>query len=127
MNRLAITTKRKNFKIPIYNVWVDVLVCKSIPEEREKYNSVFRKVNIGPGVVAHFSVSDTGAIMAIFFKRSALTHDNISHEVFHATMRVLADKGENVTIKHDEPAAYLCGFITHHIYLCLKKMKEKVR
>lgn len=127
MNRLNKTTRRGYFKVPIYNVWIDLIVCDSIPEERAKYNDVFRPVDVGSGVTAHFSVSDTGSIAAIFLKRKNLSHDNIAHEVFHATFRVLADKGENISIKHDEPAAYLCGFLTHSIYKILNRIGEKVK
>lgn len=127
MNKLNKTTKRGSFKVPIYNVWIDVVVCKSIAEERAKYDGLFGPRRVNPGVTAHFSCTQTGSIAAIFLKRSCLKHELIAHEVFHAVLRIMIDKGEKVTVKHDEPAAYLCGFITDCIYKRLAKMGERVK
>lgn len=68
-----------------------------------------------------------GACFSIFFQYKDLCHNTISHEIFHATMR-MAERCEVIFTKDNhEPFAYLQGYLTEVAYGLMKKHKIKIK
>lgn len=61
----------------------------------------------------------------LFFKRRRFTIPTIAHEVFHAAHYIVDHLGEEFSMNHSEPTAYLAEWITE--WICREAKKAGVR
>ena len=108
-----------NFRLPIFdpcNVWL--VVTDHVGHARSQRDKVLGR---GNGVDYHgLSCWDEKGKFFLFFQRTAIDHQLIAHEVFHATHRMLEYCCHNLTPNAHEPHAYLCGFLTATVYRKLR-------
>lgn len=97
-------------KVPIYDVILWIIISKDPIVERKKMEDLF-----GPSTLGDFeglcSYSSSLPNFALFFRADSLFYDNISHEVFHLTHRILDFIGSKFDVENQECAAYLNGYL----------------
>lgn len=110
--------KSKIHLIPIYDAELEVVVTSSMEGSQKNKNRLARLGNddniVGGRGLMWCSATETR--MAILMRSNSVTHETIAHEVFHATHRLMHFTNTKFSIVHDEPFAYLCGYIADLIY-----------
>ena len=93
-------------------MWIVIANADDLTKERDKMNKVF-----GDSELDDYDglVSWNEYTFGIFLTCDA-THRTIAHEVFHLTHRILDYRHADYDVEYDEPAAYLCGYLTDLVY-----------
>jgi hypothetical protein len=109
-------------KLPTYNCELQFYVLDQLNAE---INKVYKKYK----VEEVFEDSAEGALFTpdidkymLFIDIKYLSHNTISHEIFHAVMKITGDRD----IKDEEAQAWLVGHITGDVYKFLKKKSIEV-
>lgn len=111
--------------IPIYSDRLLICVTSDVERSRLARNHLFGEpCNDHSGWTGLCAWS--GFRIALFFDRSELCHDLISHEVFHAAHRVMERHGVAFGVHNHEPFAHLAGWLTGLVYSELDRMGAKI-
>ncbi len=116
-------TTRTTIKIATYSCEVVFIVTDDLISQ---VNKVYHKHNI-PG---KWNEKCEGVVVTADIDRYYLiidskyiTHNTISHEIFHLTVRVTADRG----IEEEEARAWLSGHFSENLYKFLNKKKLQIK
>jgi hypothetical protein len=126
MKKPAIVAERW-FRTPLYGVWIAVIIFNDFDKAVEIF---CKKQKLVPPVTSitphalHFWY-ECGPFV-IFFPSNNTTHADIGHESFHATHRILADRGDVFLVSNQEPYAYVMSWVTEQVYLTFYVAKKKV-
>lgn len=101
---------KKREYVPIFGVWLWIVIADDVAGERQRLVSVFGECPDKP-YFALCTYSGDG-VFGIFLPRRELDEETIAHETFHATHRILEWTGCNFDEKHHEQGAMLCGFLS---------------
>lgn len=112
---------KKKLYIPIYDVQLWVVVCDDISEEREKMQNILGNCNKDQLLTFTGLCSSSIDKVALFFDKKHIDITNISHEVFHATNRIMEWTRVNFD---DEQGALLCGYLMGLVYPLVIEFKE---
>lgn len=107
--------KIKELKIPIYGGILEIIVDKNFINERIKRNHIFGEFddnNFFPSAMFSYSINELR--YALFFNKSA-TYEDIFHEVFHLTFRIMSNIGVDLDENTNEVFAYLHGWLGEEV------------
>lgn len=113
--------------VPIYQVRLILGVAKAPADLRKRLPPGFREDTSDEWADMEGSCALQETVGVILFKKAALAHDVIAHEVFHMTHRIMERAGEVFSPEHHEPSAYLHGWIARRVYAQLRKAGLRVR
>lgn len=122
---------KKYLQLKIYNITLLLSVSIDINKEIKKFKAFDISENkyedekdiILDGLVA----VGENRLIGIFLLENNLTPNVISHEIFHAVHFIMQSIGEAFDIEHQEPHAYLCGYITEWVYKILAKENYEIQ
>lgn len=106
--------KKKNIKIPIYNLWFTLVIYKNT-EEIEKF---FAEINYKPEIdITQFD----GGILTYndkcyFLLEEGVSPGVIAHEAKHLVNHVFTNIHCELDRYNDEPECYLLGWIVDEIH-----------
>lgn len=113
---------KNKIKIPIYDVFVWIVLCDNVLKARKEFNKQFGIIDdefdansdedIYEGMC---SFNFLTGCFGLFLRRKRSTFNTISHEIFHLTHRILQHIGYNFDNSHSEGAAMLNGYLTQLI------------
>lgn len=113
----------KSLKVAIYECTLQFIITDHLIDE---VNRIYKKFDIPELFVDHAEgcliSTDIDMYMLLLDVRH-LTHNTIAHEVFHAVIRMTQDR----EITDDEQQAWLCGWITEHLYKFIAKKNLTVK
>jgi len=92
----------------------------------DEVNRIYKKLDIPELFVDHAEgclVSTDIDMYILLFDIKYLSHNTISHEVFHAVIKMTEDR----EIADDEQQAWLCGWITESLYKFINKKNLTVK
>lgn len=107
----------KSLQIPIYGCTVQFIITEALMDE---VNRLYKKHDIHELFTDHAEgclVSTDIDNYIIILDDKYLSHNTLSHEVFHAVIKITEDRG----IEDDEQQAWLCGWLTEHLYKFINK------
>jgi hypothetical protein len=114
---------KKLIKLNIYNCKVNFILTNDILKEikriSKKHNQNFSIDCELEGIVFYFDISE----YYIIINDSYLTHNTISHEIYHLVIKVTEPRD----ITDEEAQAWLCGKLTQDIYKFLEKSKINIK
>jgi len=113
----------KNLKIPIYECTLQFIITDHLIEE---VNRIYKKLDIPELFVDHAEgclISTDIDVYILLLDVKYLSHNTIAHEIFHAVIRMTEDR----EISDDEQQAWLCGWITQHLYKFITKKNLTVK
>lgn len=109
------------FNIPMYDCKIELTIQSNITS---KFQSLCKKLN---GEIITYSVA--GAVVSkdmnkyyILLDSDKLSHNLISHELYHLTASILEDRA----IEDEETGAWLSGHLASTIYRFIDKKKLNV-
>lgn len=105
----------KQIEIPIYGGIVEIIIGKNFLKERIKKNNFFGEYNndiFCPSAMLSYSSDELR--YALFFTKHA-TYDDIFHEIFHLTFRIMQNIGVSLDENTNEIFAYLHGWLGYKI------------
>lgn len=104
---------RQRISIPIYEVFVWIVVDEDALARRIEFNEEFGEYTDGPfkGLC-----SSEGDVFGLFFYPGDLTRNTIAHETFHLTHRILQYIGAEFDPDNHETFSWLCGYLTERVY-----------
>jgi hypothetical protein len=114
--------RSKRHFIPIYEVWVEVVVTHDVAVA-QKYPQRVKRLGEFNTDKACGQVLHNGCEFCLMVDRKCMSRNLIAHEVFHLTTRILERAGVLIDPDNHEAAAYLCGYLTDLVYLDLRKWK----
>lgn len=108
----------KRLTVPIYNAEVWLIISDNPQAELSKLAKVFGEENINTkniNVIGACCEARVRGLYALIYKRSHLTADNITHEIFHLVHKILSWKLATEHPYHDayhgEHGAMLFGYL----------------
>jgi hypothetical protein len=112
---------QKSIKIPIYKGYLVLIFTNSI----EKLNRRLPGIN-ETNIYAHtylyqYRGYEAAFIVLNFNHPEAITNGVISHESFHASNFIMANRNIDPDLNNDEPQAYLIAWITDQVHSFLQK------
>lgn len=111
----------KKYDIPVWPARLFVGVSRNPERERRSMDEVFGPVpDSMSGWRALTSCSNDGRF-GIFFGTRGLSIDEVAHEVFHVTHRILEWSHANFDPDHHEQGAYLHGHLFDLTYKQVKR------
>lgn len=113
---------KEELLLPIYPVSILLCISEKVREEREKMNDVFGEF---PGVWGAICSKGNSGNFGVFFHPDVVTHRQVAHEIMHLTVFILDYCDIKVTARHDEAAAYLCGYLTEWVYRHIGRFIKK--
>jgi hypothetical protein len=105
---------RAKVLVPIYDVWLHIVVDEDIKKARAEYNDTFGAKD--EGNYRALCCDDDEGSFGVFFPPESLTRGIIAHEVEHLKNGILAYVGSTFDAKNDEHAAYLAGYLAELVY-----------
>src|SRR5665648_713780 len=106
---------KTRLRIPIYDVTLWVVVCDNIARERVKLSGRFGKCtddDVGdPGALCAFRAGYIG----IFFRNGHIGINQVAHECYHVSSRILEWCDIPVSNENQETAAYLNGYLLKRV------------
>lgn len=117
-------TKTKVIDIPIYYGDLILIQCEDLEEVFKKYElngdskgfeAISWKESTHKGYNQYFMA----------FRYDTLYHYTVAHECFHVLTNIFDDRGIEIDLINDEPAAYLIGWIVNQCYDFLTFPKPK--
>lgn len=113
----------KNIKLPMYNCVVHFIATSDLDSV---VAGVFKKYKLekdfdtaAEGIVISPDISDYYMIIDLKY----LSHNTISHEMYHCVVRITEDRG----IIDEETQAWLSGHLTEIVYKFLDKKNLKIK
>ena len=103
---------KKTYKITPYNWYLNVIVTNDFSASVEKYNKGLQFIGIetcGGFFTSHTNQPHEGWI----FIKPDSELSTISHESFHATVKLMSDIGAELESSSEESYAYLLGHIVN--------------
>lgn len=114
----------KKFYIPIYDVWLHLVVSRKVEAERKKLDHIFDPMP-ATGYEGWTGLHCyAGQHFGIFIDQNHICVNIIAHEVFHLTHRILDYIHANFDSEHHETAAVLHGYLME---LVMKHVKRYLR
>lgn len=113
----------KNLKIPVYECTLQFIITDHLMEE---VNRIYKKLDIPELFVDQAEgclISTDIDVYMLLLDVKYLSHNTIAHEIFHAVIRMTEDR----EISDDEQQAWLCGWITQHLYKFITKKNLTVK
>jgi len=101
-------TKHRKFHVPIWDVYLHVVVDRDPLAARVKLNRIFG--DWAPDDRFEALASWNGHHFGVFFAPKP-PMAIVAHEVFHVTHRILERADANFDKDHHEPASYLHGWL----------------
>lgn len=114
--------KSKKIKLHTYNCYVSLIVTDQL---NDVVNEIYKKSNSkdsftaeAEGVVVTFDIDSYSLVLDTKY----LTHNTISHELYHAVVRVTEDRD----IVDEESQAWLMGYLAQEVYKFIAKNGFKI-
>lgn len=108
----------KRIPIEMYGCVVHFIIASDVAIEVNKlykkmkcYDEVF--TDTVEGCLITFDIN----AYYVFIECKYLTFNTLSHELYHATVKITEDRG----IEDEEQRAWLCGWITQKVYSFIRK------
>ena len=113
----------KSLKIPVYGCTLQFIITDMLIDE---VNKIYKKYDI-PELFTDYAegclISSDIDLYIVVFDDKYLSHNTIAHEIFHAVTKITEDRG----IEDDEQQAWLCGWVTEHLYKFITKKNLTVK
>lgn len=109
----------KNIKVPIYEQYIQIVICENVEEEIHLVRKKF------PTRIERFEFSGysegIGKFNLLLLNKKYLTDkpfaiSTIAHEAFHITNFIMKRVGINPDVNNDEAQAYLLSWIVEQTY-----------
>ena len=113
----------KNLKIPVYECTLQFIITDHLVDE---VNRVYKKFDIPELFVDSAEgclISTDIDVYILLIDVKYLSHNPIAHEIYHSVVRITEDR----EIVDDEQQAWLCGWITEHLYKFMSKKNLTVK
>ena len=113
----------KNLKIPIYGCTIQFIITEQLMDE---VNKIYKKHDIHELFTDYAEgcvITNDIDLYVLILDDKYLSHNTVAHEVFHLVVKITEDRG----IEDDEQQAWLCGWITEHLYKFLAKKEFTVK
>lgn len=113
----------KNLKIPVYECTLQFIITDHLVDE---VNRVYKKFDIPELFVDSAEgclISTDIDVYILLIDVKYLSHNTIAHEIYHSVVRITEDR----EIVDDEQQAWLCGWITEHLYKFMSKKNLTVK
>ena len=98
------------FKIPIYNIKVKMVICKSIGDYCER--NFDRDVGEPRAILFNFLKCKKDYDFLLLLHEDDLGEEIINHETFHLTYKILKFVGVKLSDNSEEAFAYLNDYIS---------------
>jgi hypothetical protein len=116
-------TLKKVIKVDLYSCALRFIVTDNM---RQEYMAVCKKNNFDSTyteVEGVFIWGGSGKEYYLLIDLDKLTHNTISHEIYHAASRIC----EHRDVQDEESRAWLSGYIAEQIYKFLDKKRLNVK
>jgi len=115
-------------KVPLYPFQLAVIIGTGTVARLLEKSLWFGDQGADSSGSAAYTIRHKNAtVVGVVFKIKDLTHVNIAHEAFHATVAILNGVGNKYSDKGEEAYAYLNGWVGGVIYRKIKEWKLEVR
>lgn len=116
-------------RLDVYPVVIHLFVCSNVCESRNhrkvvKIFGVDNNEERSPLTTALCLWNDDQ--FGILIPVENLRHDDIAHEIFHATVAIMEHLGNKLSGMNDEAYAYLCSCLTRFVYRTLRNQRISV-
>lgn len=113
----------KSLKVAIYECTLQFIITDNLIDE---VNRIYKKFDI-PELFVDYAegclISTDIDMYILVLDIKHLSHNVIAHEVFHSVIRMTQDR----EITDDEQQAWLCGWVTEHLYKFINKKNLTVK
>jgi hypothetical protein len=113
----------KSLKIPVYECTVQFIITDMLIDE---VNRIYKKYDIHELFTDYAEgclITSDIDLYIIILEDKYLSHNTIAHELYHLVTRMTQDRD----IEDDEQQAWLCGWITEHLYKFISKKNLTVK
>jgi hypothetical protein len=114
---------KKKIPIQVYDCVVEFQVTDDIMKEYNKLRKRYNIDDVYESLDGVFVKSGDGKKNHILVALNCLTHNTISHEVYHGATRIC----EARSINDEETRAWLDGYLTGEIYKFLDRKKQPIK
>ena len=113
----------KSLKIPVYECTVQFIITDMLIDE---VNRIYKKYDIHEIFTDYAEgclITSDIDLYIIILEDKYLSHNTIAHELYHLVTRMTQDRD----IQDDEQQAWLCGWVTEHLYKFISKKNLTVK
>jgi len=113
----------KSLKIPVYECTVQFIITDMLIDE---VNRIYKKYDIHELFTDYAEgclITSDIDLYIIILEDKYLSHNTIAHELYHLVTRMTQDRD----IQDDEQQAWLCGWLTEHLYKFISKKNLTVK
>jgi hypothetical protein len=113
----------KSLKIPVYECTVQFIITDMLIDE---VNRIYKKYDIHEIFTDYAEgclITSDIDLYIVILEDKYLSHNTIAHELYHLVTRMTQDRD----IQDDEQQAWLCGWVTEHLYKFISKKNLTVK